>query len=147
MKNNELTFQNKKGGLTIQTPAEQLGLTQKYIMKVATTQPQMRMLKALLVLRDLTVQDFFHTMFKLTMDQDPRILSLIEEANQMKKNKELSRITNPDKENIYELIKEHSTLDSGGDGEEEYDPSEWGPTSARKSRRVHREICSRDSQE
>ena len=74
---NELTFQNKKGGLTIQTPAEQLGLTQKYIMKVATTQPQMRMLKALLVLRDLTVQDFFHTVFKLVMDQDPRILSLI----------------------------------------------------------------------
>lgn len=144
---NELTFQNKQNGLSIQTPAEQLGITQKYVMRCATTKPQMRMFKALLVLRDLTVQDFFHTFFKEVMDQDPKILALIEDAAQMKKDKTLSRITNPDKENIYELIEEYSPLNSGGDGEEEYDESEWGPRNKRQRKRVNRELCSRDSEE
>jgi hypothetical protein len=146
MKDNS-TFQNKPGGLKIQTPAEQLGISQKYVMSCATTRPQMRNFKALLVLRDLTTQDFFHTFFKLVMDQDERIISLIEEAYVMKKNKELSRITHPDKENIYELIKEYSPIDSGGDGQEEYDDSEWGPTTGKQRKRVNRELCSRDSKE
>ncbi len=144
---NDLTFQNKKNGLSIQTAAEKLGISQKYIMRCATTRPQIRMLKAMLVLRDLTVQDFFSSFFKAVMDQDPKILGLIEDAYQLKKDKELSRITNPDKENIYELIEEYSPLNSGGDGQEEYDDSEWGPTSKKERKRVNRELCSRDSEE
>ncbi len=147
MKNNNLTFQNKKDGLSIETPAERLGINQKYIMRCATTKPQMRMFKALLVLRDLTVHDFFSTFFKAVMDQDHKILGLIEDAYKMKKDKELSRITNPDKENIYELIEEYSPLNTGGDGEEEYDESEWGPHNKRQRKRVDRELCSRDSDE
>lgn len=139
-------FQNKKGGLSIQTQAEKLGLTEKYIMRCATTQPQARMFKSLLVLRDLTTQDFFNTFFKLVMDQDDRIVSLIEESYKMKKDKTISRLTNIDKEDIYELIKEHSTGDSDGVGERDNE-EEWQPKTARQRKRVNREICSRDSKD
>jgi|LauGreDrversion4_2_1035121.scaffolds.fasta_scaffold02766_12 hypothetical protein len=144
---NHLTFQNKKEGLSIQTPAEQLGIHQKYVMRCATTKPQMRMFKALLVLRDLTVQDFFFTFFKAVMEQDPKILGLIEDAYKIKNDKEISRITSPDKENIYELIEEYSPFNSGGSGEEEYDETEWGPRNKRDRKKVNRELCSRDSKE
>jgi hypothetical protein len=138
---------NKNKGLSIQTEAEKFGIAQKYIMRVCTTSPQMRFFKSLLVLRDLTTQDFFHTFFRLIMDEDERIVSLIEEAYKMKKDKSISRLINHDKENIYELIEKHSPIDSGGIGETEYDDSEWGPKNYKQRRRVNREICSRDSDE
>jgi hypothetical protein len=154
-------FQNKNNkGLSIQTEAEKLGVTQKYIMRLATTQPQARYFKSLLVLRDLTTHDFFQHFFRLVVDQDERIVSMIEETYKMKKNHEISRLANLDKENIYELIEEYSPITSGGNREEgiesgdgksidenQYIPTDWLPRNKKQRKIVNRELCSRDSKE
>ncbi len=144
-------FQNKNNkGLSVQTEAEKLGVTQTYTLRAKITNPQIRYFKSLLVLRDLTVQDFFHYFFRLVLDQDERIISMIEENYKLKKDREISRLANLDKENIYELIEEYSPINTRGDrekGDVTSHESDWKPQTNRQRKIVSRELCSRDSDE
>jgi hypothetical protein len=109
---------------------------------------QYRYFKALLTLRDLTFNDFFNVFFKSVMDEDERILSMIEEADEFKKNKLISKLSNPDKDDLYDIIEQDSPLDAGGDGKEEefIIEQDWGKRTKGHSKRYSVEISSRDKE-
>jgi len=94
-------------------------INEKRILKFEIDKNHLRYFKALLVLRDLTINDFFGVFFKLVMDEDERVLSIIKETEQVKKNKLISRLSNPDKDDLYELIEQDSPLSTGRDTTED----------------------------
>ena len=123
-------------------------LNESRILKFEIDKNNLRYFKALLVLRDLTFNDFFGVFFKLVVDEDERILSIIKETEQVKKNKLISRLSNPDKDDLYDIIEQDSPLDTGGDGKEDESiiEQDWGKRTKGHSKRYSVEISSRDKE-
>ena len=125
-------------------------MNENRLLKFSVEKKQYLKFKALLTLNDVTMADFFNVFFKLVLDEDPRLLSIIEETEEFKKNKLISRLSNPDKEDIYELIEQSSPLDKRGDTEqsksEEFEPEreDWKPMHRANSKRYSTAISSRD---
>ena len=125
-------------------------MNENRLLKFSVEKKQYLKFKALLTLNDVTMADFFNVFFKLVLDEDPRLLSIIEETEKFKKNKLISRLSNPDKEDIYDLIEQSSPLDKRGDTEqsksEEFEPEreDWKPMHRGTSKRYATTISSRD---
>jgi len=123
-------------------------LNESRILKFEIDKNNLRYFKALLVLRDLTFNDFFGVFFKLVVDEDERILSIIKETEQVKKNKLISRLSNPDKDDLYDLIEQDSPLDTGRDTEENSEEAiieqDWKNKRGIDRKRYGIENCSRD---
>ena len=56
-------------------------------LKFSIEKKQYLKFKALLTLKDVTMVDFFSLFFKLVSDEDPRLMSIIEETEHFKRNK------------------------------------------------------------
>lgn len=119
-------------------------------LKFSIEKKQYLKFKALLTLKDVTMVDFFSLFFKLVSDEDPRLMSIIEETEHFKRNKLISRLSNPDKEDVYELIEQSSPFDQRGDPEqskrEESEPErlDWGASRFAKKQKFSVSISSRD---